>query len=69
MFFPVFGLYIEQICLAALYFLKISEDRAASLAEGILMLILLAITISAQILIRRSFNRTSTRIIRPTVFG
>jgi hypothetical protein len=50
------GLYIEQVCLAALYFLKISEDRASSLAEGILMLVLLVITFTAQIFIRRSFD-------------
>ena len=50
-------MYIEQFCLAVLFFLKISEG-VAFLAEGILMLALMGITLSAQVLFQRSFDRT-----------
>ncbi|RDB24859.1 Uncharacterized protein RSN1 [Hypsizygus marmoreus] len=50
------GLYIEQICLACLFFLKVQSSGVASLVEGILMLVLLVITFSAQIFINHSFD-------------
>ncbi|KAF8532738.1 DUF221-domain-containing protein [Gautieria morchelliformis] len=49
------GLYIEQVCLAALFFLKISSGPFF-LALGILMLILLVITMSAQIFLKKSYD-------------
>jgi hypothetical protein len=56
--FAVVGLYIEQICLACLFFLKIDTARGSSIAEGILMLVLVVITSFAQILIYKAFDRT-----------
>lgn len=50
-------MYIEQFCLAVLFFLKIS-DGVVFLAEGILMLVLMALTLSIQVLYQRSFDRT-----------
>ena len=49
-------MYIEQFCLAVLFFLKIS-DGIAFLAEGVLMLVLMAVTLSAQLLYQNSFDR------------
>ncbi|KIK66859.1 hypothetical protein GYMLUDRAFT_37938 [Collybiopsis luxurians FD-317 M1] len=51
------GLYIEQICLASLFFLKSSEpvSRFVALTQGILMLVLFAITVWAHVLLNRSF--------------
>jgi len=51
------GLYIEQICLASLFFLKVSvaEARFVALAQGIMMLILVALTVWAHVLLNRSF--------------
>ncbi|KAJ7141507.1 hypothetical protein C8R44DRAFT_604374 [Mycena epipterygia] len=63
MYFPMavsnlfVGLYIEQLCLACLFFLKASAAPASSVAEGVLMLVLMVITATAQILINRSFGR------------
>ncbi|GJE89817.1 hypothetical protein PsYK624_059250 [Phanerochaete sordida] len=48
------GMYIEQICLAVLFFLNISES-IVFIVEGILMVVLIALTLCAQILLRRSF--------------
>ncbi|KAJ7072039.1 DUF221 family protein [Mycena amicta] len=62
MYFPMavsnlfVGLYIEQICLACLFFLKASVAPKSSVAEGAMMLLLLVITISAQIFLNRSFG-------------
>lgn len=56
----VVGLYIEQVCLSALFWLKVSIDKGSSIAEGVLMLVLVLITAAAQIMIRRSFNRELT---------
>ncbi|KAJ7045820.1 DUF221 family protein [Mycena alexandri] len=62
MYFPLavsnlfVGLYIEQICLACLFFLKASEAPASSVAEGVLMLFLIVITAAAQIMLGRSFG-------------
>lgn len=52
----VVGLYIEQFCLAVLFFLKI-EQGIEFIAEGVLMLILLGVTITMQVLYSRSFDR------------
>ena len=49
-------MYIEQFCLAVLFFLKIT-DGVVFLAEGVLMLFLMAVTLSAQVLYQRSFDR------------
>ena len=57
----VVGLYIEQICLAVLFFLKLA-DGVIFVVEGALMILLIALTLSAQLLLRRSFLRTSTSI-------
>jgi hypothetical protein len=64
MYFPMsvsnlfVGLYIEQICLACLFFLKASVSPVSSIVEGVLMLVLLVITASTQIMFNRSFGRT-----------
>jgi len=50
-------MYIEQICLAALYFLK-SPGNNFFLGLGILMLILLVITMGAQIFLKKAFERS-----------
>jgi hypothetical protein len=55
----VVGLYIEQICLACLFFLKTKIARVSSVIEGALMLVLLVITICAQLYIHKSFDRES----------
>ncbi|KAJ1304283.1 hypothetical protein OPQ81_005443 [Rhizoctonia solani] len=47
------GLYIEQLCLAGLFFLD--ARKTVSLVLGIFMVILLVITIGVQILLRKSF--------------
>ncbi|KAH7339317.1 DUF221-domain-containing protein [Rhizoctonia solani] len=49
------GLYIEQLCLAGLFFLD--ARQTVSLVLGIFMIILLVITIGVQILLRKSFAR------------
>lgn len=58
-FLPVVGLYIEQICLACLFFMKVSiaDSRYFALAQGVLMLVLVVITIWAHVLLNRSFAR------------
>ncbi|KAF8706086.1 Cytosolic domain of 10TM putative phosphate transporter, partial [Rhizoctonia solani] len=48
------GLYIEQLCLAGLFFLD--ARKTSSLVLGIFMVILLVITIGVQILLRKSFD-------------
>ncbi|KAF7782412.1 hypothetical protein Agabi119p4_1788 [Agaricus bisporus var. burnettii] len=50
------GLYIEQVSLACLFFLKASGSVAAAIAQAVLMLVLLCITALAQLLINHSFN-------------
>ncbi|TCD61098.1 hypothetical protein EIP91_009035 [Steccherinum ochraceum] len=49
------GLYIEQFCLAVLFFLKIS-DGIAFIAEGVLMIVLMVLTVTVQILFKQSFD-------------
>lgn len=53
----VVGLYIEQVCLACLFFLKVSTVGVSALVEGILMIVLVVITLSAQIFLNHSFSR------------
>ncbi|KAH9485237.1 hypothetical protein JR316_0002144 [Psilocybe cubensis] len=50
------GLYIEQICLACLLFLKVSSAGVTALVEAIFMLILLVITACAHAFISNSFR-------------
>lgn len=58
----VVGLYVEQICLAGLFFLATADDGSrSSLPEGVLMLVLLGITFGAQVLLRKSFDRKLPR--------
>ena len=56
-FVLVVGMYIEQFCLAVLFFLK-TADGIVFLAEGVLMLVLMAVTMAAQILYQSSYNCT-----------
>lgn len=51
-------MYIAQFCLAVLFFLKIA-DGVAFLAQGVLMLLLMALTLAVQVLYQRSFDRAS----------
>jgi len=52
------GLYIEQFCLAALFFLKSSSGHSF-LVQGILMVVLLVITIGAQTFLSAAFDPLS----------
>ncbi|KAK0463530.1 DUF221 family protein [Desarmillaria tabescens] len=54
------GLYIQQICLACLFFLKVSITRTSSIIEGAFMIILVAITACVQIYIHHSFDPITT---------
>ena len=54
----VVGLYIEQICLAGLFFLATdAQGNRSSLPQGILMVILIGITVTTQILLHKSYDR------------
>jgi hypothetical protein len=57
----VVGLYIEQISLACLFFLKISVSRTSSIIEGVLMIVLFFITLGMHIFVKSSFDRTFHR--------
>jgi len=51
------GLYIEQICLCALFFLARNEqDKASAVPEGALMIVLLVITAGFHIIINNSYG-------------
>ena len=51
------GMYISQICLAALFFLaRDSEDKNVGIPEGVLMVILIVITIAYHIMINTSYD-------------
>lgn len=50
------GLYIEQFCLTALFFLKGSSSSHTFIVQGIFMVILIVITLMTQIFFRRSFQ-------------
>ncbi|KAL0573076.1 phosphate metabolism protein 7 [Marasmius crinis-equi] len=64
MYFPMainnlfIGLYIQQVCMAALFFLKStsSEARTAALGEAVSMVVLFAVTLFVQAYFNRSFN-------------
>lgn len=54
----VVGLYIEQICLAGLFFLATdSQGRRSSIAQGVMMVILFAITLASHVLFVHSYGR------------
>jgi hypothetical protein len=55
--FKVVGLYIEQVCLCCLFFLKVSTQRISSIAEGVWMIVLTVITAFAQIFMYKSYAR------------
>ncbi|KAH7872085.1 uncharacterized protein C8R40DRAFT_1255595 [Lentinula edodes] len=51
------GLYVEQVCLAALFFLARDENNAASaIPEGALMIVLLIFTAFFQIILNNMYN-------------
>jgi len=50
------GLYIEQVCLACLFFLKASGSPGAAIAQGAVMLVLLGITALAQMSLNHSYS-------------
>ncbi|KAJ8076810.1 phosphate metabolism protein 7 [Marasmius tenuissimus] len=56
------GLYIQQVCLAALFFLKAGNEdvRTAALGQAISMVVLFAITLFVQTYFQRSFNPITT---------
>ncbi|CAK5265567.1 unnamed protein product [Mycena citricolor] len=62
MYFPMcmsnlfVGLYIEQICLACLFFLKASISPQTAVVEAVMMLILVGLTAAAHIMINTSFG-------------
>lgn len=56
----VVGLYIEQICLACLFFLKVSSAKGAAIIEAVFMIVLIALTASAHAFIHNSFSRESS---------
>ncbi|KAK7031452.1 hypothetical protein R3P38DRAFT_2923651 [Favolaschia claudopus] len=61
MYFPMaisnlfVGLYIAQLCLACLFFLKAAQSPGPSVAQGVMMLLLIVITAMAHFMISRSF--------------
>ncbi|KAL0946485.1 hypothetical protein HGRIS_012702 [Hohenbuehelia grisea] len=65
MYFPMavsnlfVGLYVKQVCMACLFFLKIKIARIPSLIGGIFMILLALLTLSAQLFIRKSFDPIS----------
>ncbi|KAF7324418.1 DUF221 family protein [Mycena venus] len=54
--FGVIGLYIAQICLASLFFLKASVSSVSFIAMGLLMLVLISLTGLAHFLLSRRFE-------------
>ncbi|GJJ07100.1 hypothetical protein Clacol_001300 [Clathrus columnatus] len=52
----VAGLYVEQFCLTALFFLKGSTSNHTFIAQGVFMVVLMVITLTAQLFIRQSFQ-------------
>ncbi|KAG8909434.1 hypothetical protein FRC01_006946, partial [Tulasnella sp. 417] len=62
------GLYIEQICLAGLFFLATdSQGRRSSIPQGALMVVLLAITLASHVLFVHSFGPLTKHL--PTVLS
>ncbi|KAF7334111.1 DUF221-domain-containing protein [Mycena venus] len=68
MYFPMaisnlfIGLYIAQICLASLFFLKASVSSVSFIAMGLLMLVLISLTGLAHFLLSRRFERTISKL-------
>lgn len=51
------GLYVQQICVAALFFLaRDGNDKASAIPEGALMIVLVVITIGYQLIISNSYG-------------
>ena len=65
---PVVGLYIEQICLACLFFLNVSAAGTPALVEACFMIVLVILIACAQLLLHSSFHR-ETVIIFAIYFG
>lgn len=62
------GLYIEQICLAGLFFLATdSQGRRSSIPQGAMMVVLFAITLSAHLLLLKSYGPITRNL--PTVLS
>ncbi|KAL1744955.1 hypothetical protein HDZ31DRAFT_37437 [Schizophyllum fasciatum] len=65
MYFPMaisnlfVGLYIEQLVLAILFFLKVKTSKVSSIIEGVLMVILIIFTIATHSTIRSAYERKS----------
>jgi len=53
----VVGLYIEQICVACLLFLKAKDGGVAAIVQAVFMLVLLVLTFSARMVIHNSYSR------------
>ncbi|EAU91569.2 DUF221 family protein [Coprinopsis cinerea okayama7 len=62
MYFPMavgnlfVGLYIEHICLAALFFMRAPDEGAGAVVKAIFMLVLLGLTAVAQLFMSNSFD-------------
>ncbi|CED82447.1 Uncharacterized conserved protein [Phaffia rhodozyma] len=57
------GLYIQHICLAALFFLAQDQNgKASAIPEGALMVVLVVITIGYQIILNRSYASLKTAL-------
>ncbi|TIB78925.1 DUF221-domain-containing protein [Wallemia mellicola] len=50
------GMYISQICLAALFFLAKSGEKQIAIGEGVVMVILIVITVGFHIMINNSYQ-------------
>ncbi|TIA97948.1 hypothetical protein E3P94_02719 [Wallemia ichthyophaga] len=50
------GMYISQICLAALFFLSKYDGRQVGIPEGVIMVVLIVITIGFHIMINSSYQ-------------
>lgn len=51
------GLYIEQVCLACLFFLNVKDDKVPSIIQGCLAVLLIILTLGAQIMFNKAFER------------
>ncbi|KIO24905.1 hypothetical protein M407DRAFT_15343 [Tulasnella calospora MUT 4182] len=62
------GLYIEQICLAGLFFLATdAQGKRSSIPQGVLMVVLLAITLASHVLFVHSYGPLTKNL--PTVLS
>lgn len=63
--FAVVGLYIEHICLAGLFFLATdAQGRRSAIPQGVLMIVLLAMTLAANIFLVKAYGRELTAKLR-----